>query len=91
MIHHLTGRPAARLKLVRRGLVRPGYAADLVLFDPEAIRETATFEHPKQPAAGIQLVLVNGVPALDAGRPTGALAGRSLRRKPRGLVTQTND
>lgn len=91
MIHHLTGRPAARLKLVRRGLVRPGYAADLVLFDPETIRETATFEHPKQPAAGIQLVLVNGVPALDAGRPTGALAGRSLRRKPRGLVTQTND
>jgi N-acyl-D-amino-acid deacylase len=91
MIHHLTGRPAARLKLVRRGLVRPGYAADLVLFDPETIRETATFEHPRQPAAGIQLVLVNGVPALDAGRPTGALAGRSLRRKPRGLVTQTND
>lgn len=91
MIHHLTGRPAARLKLVRRGLVRPGYAADLVLFDPETIRETATFEYPKQPAAGIQLVLVNGVPALDAGRPTGALAGRSLRRKPRGLVTQTND
>ena len=91
MIHHLTGRPAARLKLVRRGLVRPGYAADLVLFDPETIRETATFEHPKQPAAGIQLVLVNGVPALDAGRPTGALAGRSLRRKPRGLVTQPND
>jgi N-acyl-D-amino-acid deacylase len=90
MIHHLTGRPAARLKLVRRGLVRPGYAADLVLFDPETIRETATFEHPKQPAAGIQLVLVNGVPALDAGRPTGALAGRSLRRKPKGL-TQAND
>jgi N-acyl-D-amino-acid deacylase len=90
MIHHLTGRPAARLKLVRRGLVRPGYAADLVLFDPATIRDAATFEHPKQPAAGIQLVLVNGVPALDAGRPTGALAGRSLRRKPKGL-TQAND
>ena len=90
MIHHLTGRPAARLKLVRRGLVRPGYAADLVLFDPETIRETATFEHPKQPAAGIELVLVNGVPALDAGRPTGALAGRALRRKSKGL-TQAND
>ena len=90
MIHHLTGRPAARLKLVRRGLVRPGYAADLVLFDPETIRETATFADPKQPAAGIQLVLVNGVPALDAGRPTGALAGRALRRKSKGL-TQAND
>jgi N-acyl-D-amino-acid deacylase len=90
MIHHLTGRPAARLKLVRRGLVRPGYAADLVLFDPGTIRETATFEDPKQPAAGIELVLVNGVPAVDGGRPTGALAGRALRRTSKGL-TQAND
>jgi N-acyl-D-amino-acid deacylase len=90
MIRHLTGRPAARLKLVRRGLIRPGYAADLVLFDPETIRETATFEDPKQPATGIQLVLVNGVPALDGGRLTGALAGRALRRTWKGL-TQAND
>ncbi len=51
-IHHLTGRPAARLRLDRRGLVRAGYAADLVLFDPDTVRDTATFEEPRQQAKG---------------------------------------
>ncbi|MEE2522425.1 D-aminoacylase [Pseudarthrobacter sp. J75] len=85
-VHHLTGRPAARLKLDRRGLVREGYAADLVLFDPETIRDTATFENPRQPAAGIHYVFVNGTPAIDAGQPTGARAGRALRRHSDGLT-----
>ncbi|HSU71817.1 MAG TPA: D-aminoacylase [Micrococcaceae bacterium] len=83
-IHHLTGRPAARLLLERRGLIRPGFAADLVLFDPEAIRDTATFENPRQPAAGIHYVFVNGIAAIEAGVPTGALAGRALRHAPEG-------
>ncbi|NYD77920.1 N-acyl-D-amino-acid deacylase family protein [Arthrobacter cupressi] len=83
-VHHLSGRPAERLKLDRRGLVREGYAADLVLFDPETVRDTATFENPRQAAAGIHYVFVNGTAAIDGGRPTGARAGRALRRSPDG-------
>ncbi|MFI5085540.1 MAG: amidohydrolase family protein [Actinomycetales bacterium] len=83
-VHHLTGRPAARLKLHRRGLVRTGYAADLVLFDPQTITDTATFDNPRQPAAGISHVFVNGTAAIESGAPTGALAGRALRRSPDG-------
>ncbi|MEV6774525.1 D-aminoacylase [Nocardia sp. NPDC051030] len=78
-VHHLTGRPAERLRLRDRGLIRSGYAADLVLFDPETVRDTATFDHPKQQAQGIPYVLVNGEFALDDGKPTGVRAGRALR------------
>lgn len=85
-VHHLTGRPAARLKLDRRGLVCEGYAADLVLFDPETVSDTATFENPRQAAAGINYVFVNGTPAIDGGQPTGARAGRALRRHSDGLT-----
>lgn len=83
-VHHLSGRPAARLKLHNRGLVREGYAADLVLFDPDTVRDEATFENPRQAAAGIHYVFVNGTPAIDGGQPTGARAGRALRRSPDG-------
>lgn len=84
MIHHLTGRPAARLKLTERGLLRPGHAADVVVFDPDAIMDMATYTDPRQPAAGINYVFVNGVCALDDHQPTGALAGRALRRTTEG-------
>jgi N-acyl-D-amino-acid deacylase len=83
-VHHLSGRPAARLKLHQRGLVREGYAADVVLFDPDAVRDEATFENPRQAAAGIHYVFVNGTPAIDSGQPTGARTGRALRRGPDG-------
>lgn len=83
-VNHLTGRPAARLKLTDRGLVRPGLAADLVLFDPETVNATATFAEPRQAATGIHYVFVNGVAAIEAGKPTGARAGRALRRTPEG-------
>ena len=86
MVHHLTGRPAARLKLHGRGLVREGFAADVVLFDPETIRDTATFENPRQAASGIRFVFVNGTAAIDGGQPTGARAGRALRRHSDGLT-----
>ncbi|SDZ29759.1 N-acyl-D-amino-acid deacylase [Amycolatopsis xylanica] len=78
-VAHLTGRAARRLRLSDRGLVRAGFAADLVLFDPETVRDTATFDDPRQQAEGIPYVFVNGVAAIDDGRPTGALAGHSLR------------
>ncbi|MCQ4040495.1 amidohydrolase family protein [Streptantibioticus rubrisoli] len=83
-IARMTGRPARRLKLDRRGLVRPGYHADLVLFDPHTVQDTATFDHPRRPAAGIEYVYVNGTAVLRQGSPTGALPGRALRRTPRG-------
>lgn len=89
MVHHLTGRPAQRLKLVERGLIREGYAADLVLFDPETIAARASFENPKQPAAGIKAVYVNGVAAIFDGEPTGSRTGRALRRTEKG--TQAHD
>lgn len=79
-VHHLTGRPAARLKLVDRGLVRVGYHADLVIFDPDRVRDTATFDKPRQQAEGIDWVLVNGTPVIADGLRTDALPGRALRR-----------
>lgn len=78
-VSHLTGRAANRLRLTDRGLVREGYAADLVLFDPDTVADTATFDEPRQPATGIPYVLVNGVPVIDDGTHTGALAGHSIR------------
>ena len=57
-----------------------GAVADLVLFDPATIADTATFAEPRQQAIGVHTVLVDGVPVLPDGRPTGALPGRSLRR-----------
>ena len=79
-VHHLTGRAAARLKLVDRGLVRVGHHADLVLFDPDRVRDTATYERPRQQADGIDWVLVNGTPVIEEGARTSARPGRALRR-----------
>jgi N-acyl-D-amino-acid deacylase len=78
-VSHLTGRTARRLRLTDRGLVREGFAADLVLFDPDTVADTATFDEPRQRATGIPFVLVNGVPVIDDGNHTGALAGHSIR------------
>jgi N-acyl-D-amino-acid deacylase len=80
-VAHLTGRPARRLRLRDRGLVREGLAADLVLFDPDTVSDTATFDDPRRPAEGIPYVFVNGVAVIDDGRPTGALPGHSLRNE----------
>jgi N-acyl-D-amino-acid deacylase len=85
-VGHLTGRAAARLRLRDRGLVQAGYAADLVLFDPATVADTATYADPRQPAAGIPHVFVNGELAMDDGKRTDALAGRALRRRPDGAV-----
>jgi len=79
-IHRATGLPAARLGLADRGLVREGHKADLVVFDPRTLRDTATYARPKSPARGIRWVLVNGEVAGRAGRPTGIRPGRVLRR-----------
>jgi N-acyl-D-amino-acid deacylase len=81
-VAHLSGRPAARLRLPDRGLVRTGYRADLVLFDPDTVAAGATFDHPRTLPTGIPYVLVGGEFVMADGRRTGALAGRSVRRSP---------
>ncbi|MFD7588779.1 amidohydrolase family protein [Kitasatospora sp. NPDC059811] len=83
-IARMTGRPAARLGLHRRGRIAPGHHADLVLLDPEKVRDAATFEHPRLPAEGVQHVYVNGTAVVRQGRTTGARPGRALRRTDRG-------
>ncbi len=79
-VHKMTGLSAMRFGLAGRGFVRPGCAADLVVFDPQRIRDAATFAAPMTPAEGIVQVLVNGTATWVEGRHTGAGAGRALRR-----------
>jgi len=79
-VRRMTSLPAANFGLKDRGVVRPGAFADLVLFDPATIVDTATFEQPIRPAAGIDLVMVNGQPVWRNGAATGATPGRVLRR-----------
>jgi N-acyl-D-amino-acid deacylase len=81
-IHHLTGRPARRLRLPDRGLIREGYVADLVLFDPDTVRDTATFPEPRRRPEGIPYVFVNGVPVIDDSDRTSARPGHAVRRTP---------
>jgi len=76
-----SGLPADVLRLADRGYLRPGCFADVVVIDPEAFRDPATYERPHQYATGVRHLFVNGVPAIDGGKPTGRLAGRPLRLK----------
>ena len=78
-IHRLTGLPAANWKLADRGCLRPGCHADIVVFDPAAITDHATYDKPKQYATGVDEVFVNGVQVLRAGEHTGATPGRVVR------------
>ncbi|MGZ3567720.1 MAG: N-acyl-D-amino-acid deacylase family protein [Thermodesulfobacteriota bacterium] len=80
-IYKMTGLAAGRVGLRNRGLVQPGFTADLVLFDPVTIRDRSTFEHPHQYAAGVVHTWVNGCPIVQEGRITGNTPGRVLRKK----------
>jgi N-acyl-D-amino-acid deacylase len=83
MVRKMTGLPAQRLGLVDRGLIRPGFAADVVCFDALHVRDRATYEHPRQAPDGIPYVLVNGEVVVDNHQHTGKKPGRVLRRSPR--------
>jgi N-acyl-D-amino-acid deacylase len=78
-IRRLSRLPAENLKLDRRGALRPGYFADVVLFDPLRIQDHATYTAPQTYATGVEHVFVNGVHVLKAGEHTGATSGRALR------------
>nr|WP_326171272.1 D-aminoacylase [uncultured Oscillibacter sp.] len=79
-VFKMTGLPACRLGLQKRGLIREGMQADLVLFDFEEIEDTPTYENPKQPCRGIRRVYVNGALTALNGVHTGARNGHILRK-----------
>ncbi|OLB18858.1 MAG: dihydroorotase [Acidobacteria bacterium] len=78
-IRKFTALPAQRMRLTDRGVLKAGMCADIVIFDPAAIHDVATFESPNQLSQGMDYVLVNGVPVIDQTMMTGALPGKVLR------------
>ncbi len=78
-VRRLTSFPATNLGIRDRGSLKPGYHADLAIFDPATISDQATFESPQRYATGMRHVLVNGVPVLRDGEHTGATPGRFVR------------
>jgi N-acyl-D-aspartate/D-glutamate deacylase len=79
-VRRMTSMPASTFGLTDRGVLEPGYAADLVVLDPDLVADRATFADPHQLSVGVRDVVVNGVVALRDGAPTGARPGRALRR-----------
>ena len=78
-IRKFSALPAQRMRLADRGVLKQGMRADVVVFDPNTIRDVATFERPNQLSVGMEYVLVNGVPVIDGGKMTNALPGKVLR------------
>jgi N-acyl-D-amino-acid deacylase len=78
-IRRLTSLPATNLSIRQRGALKPGYYADVVVFDPATIRDNATFAKPQQLATGVENVFVNGVQVWRDGKHTGAKPGRFVR------------
>ncbi len=78
-IRKFSALPAQRMRLTDRGVLKQGLWADIVIFDPDQIRDVATFEQPNQLSVGMRYVLVNGVPVIADGKATDALPGKVLR------------
>lgn len=78
-VRKMTSLPAQILGLKDRGQLKPGFAADVAVFDAASVRETNSFEKPKSYAAGVTFVVVNGVVVIDRGRHTGVKPGKALR------------
>ena len=79
-IRHLATHAARRYRLTDRGILRPGYTADIAVFDPKTIADRSTYANGRQLAVGVDHVFVNGTLALENGEATGATPGRALRR-----------
>jgi N-acyl-D-amino-acid deacylase len=71
--------PAQRMRLTDRGVLKQGMWADVVVFDPEKVRDVATFDEPNRLSEGMEFVLVNGVPVIEGGKMTGSLPGKVVR------------
>ena len=78
-IRKFSALPAQRMRLTDRGVLKQGMWADVVIFDPETVRDLATFDDPNRLSEGMDYVLVNGVPVIEEGKMTGALPGKVLR------------
>jgi len=78
-IRKFSALPAQRMRLTDRGVLKQGMWADVVVFDPEKVRDLATFDDPNRLSEGMEYVLVNGVPVIEGGKMTGALPGKVLR------------
>jgi N-acyl-D-amino-acid deacylase len=78
-VRRLTSLPAGNLKIERRGMLQPGYYADVAIFNADSIADRATYEDPHQYSAGMLHVLINGVQVLDHGAHTTATPGRIIR------------
>jgi len=81
-VHRMTGLPASIIGLRDRGVIAAGAVADLVLFDPAAVRDAATYEEPTRPAEGVEYVFVGGEVAMEHGRAMRLDLGHVLRREP---------
>ncbi|MXX53661.1 MAG: amidohydrolase family protein [Dehalococcoidia bacterium] len=79
-IRKMTSFPAQRLGLPDRGILRDGFKADIVVFNPDTVKTHATREDPHNYPVGIEYVIVNGQVVIERGENTGALPGRGLRR-----------
>jgi N-acyl-D-amino-acid deacylase len=80
-VRRMSGLPAAEFGLTGRGVIAVGNHADIVIFDADTVIDRADFSHPTEPAAGIEIVFVNGQPVWRDGAPTGARPGQMLRRQ----------
>lgn len=78
-VRKLSALPCSNLKIQKRGLLKPGYFADIVVFNPDSIQDLATFEKPHQLAVGVEHVFINGQQVLKNGQHTGATPGRVVR------------
>jgi N-acyl-D-amino-acid deacylase len=79
-VRKMTSFPTQRFGILDRGLLRPGMCADIAIFNPDTVLDKATYQEPQQRSVGIEYVIVNGEVAIDAGKYTGALAGKVLRK-----------
>lgn len=80
-VYKMTGLVAKTFNIPKRGFIKKGYYADIVIFDPETVIDQATYSHPHQYPLGVQAVLVNGQIAVRDGEHTGVLNGRALRKR----------
>jgi N-acyl-D-amino-acid deacylase len=92
-VRKMTGLPAETVELDRckRGCLKEGYAADILVFNPDRVRDHATYESPRQLATGFAWVIVNGQVVRNDDRPTGARAGRLLRRQHLTLAQKSDE
>jgi N-acyl-D-amino-acid deacylase len=79
-VRKMTSLPASNIGIERRGMLKPGYFADVTVFDPATIQDHATFENPRQLSTGVSEVFVNGTEVIHNGRHTGAKPGRVVKR-----------